>query len=139
MKRRIWLNPHELNYASPITIKGTSVNVFPSPNDIPLAITGELFPDQHVIRILFEYPAGEEQVREQRVTDRVIVGVGRESNRLYRIEVRIDPNTENLPENFEQILRDTIVHLNPPQIRNFVTAQACIAHHGRELSDLLAN
>jgi hypothetical protein len=134
MKHRIWLNPDDINRLSSVEIKGRFVNVYLSPYDVPIAMSTDLDKARGYFRIEFEYSGGEEPTREQEVAKGIVFGIGRESDRLYRIEITlasIDPG--GLVINFEQLVSDALGRLHPIRGGNYRAAKESIAQHRKEL------
>lgn len=71
-----------------VTIRGVKTELLPSPYDIPHAVRGVIDPSTSRVEIEFKY-LGDEQTTQQRVGKDVIMRVGRNSHRLYGLE--LDP------------------------------------------------
>ncbi|HEY2971008.1 MAG TPA: hypothetical protein VGJ48_00720 [Pyrinomonadaceae bacterium] len=68
---------------------GVRVIVSPSPYDVPGAIKAEFDRSKGQLRILFRY-IGTEPVKRQSGQAGVLFGMGKNSGRLYEIDVKID-------------------------------------------------
>jgi hypothetical protein len=68
---------------------GVKVIVSPSPYDVPGAVKAEFDQSKGHLRILFRY-IGTEPVKRQTGQSGVLFGMGKNSGRLYEIDVKID-------------------------------------------------
>jgi hypothetical protein len=134
MKTWVSLNPEEVSRSAPIRINGMEVNVYPSPYDVPVAMSGEYLKDMHVLRIQFSYPRGEEVLSERKIDDLITLGIGQESERLYRIDFKVDPEATQLPDNWSETFSRAVERLSTPDfVTKYQTARNCVAHHQGEL------
>ena len=87
------LNQSELNKGTPKKINGVEVVVFLSPYDIPEGVRGDFDESLKRFVIRFKYLGGPEKPNEplEQVSqdDHVTLAVGRNSHRLYRVEIDV--------------------------------------------------
>jgi hypothetical protein len=84
------LNPAALNKARHEQIRGVEVQVLLSPYDVPEAVRG--YYDRHIRRFVieFRYISGDESLIPDAQDEHITLKIGRNSHRLYRIEIDVD-------------------------------------------------
>lgn len=88
MSEWIQIDPASLNKEKQETIKGVEVRVFVSPHDVPEAIRGAF--DNKIKRFVIEFQyIGDEPTKRTKQDKYVDVVTGKNSNRLYAIEIDV--------------------------------------------------
>lgn len=83
------LDPEELDSERDEMIQGVEVRVLVSPYDVPEAVRG--FYDKHVKRFVIEFQyIGDEPLKRQSFDEYVHLRTGKNSHRLYAIEIAVD-------------------------------------------------
>ena len=85
-----WIRLEDGKYNPPRkeVLRGVEVNVFMSPYDVPRAIHGEFDKASKRFKIKFQY-IGDEVTTQKKVDSHVCVHVGKNSSRLYGIDVDV--------------------------------------------------
>lgn len=80
----------ELNEPRTEEISGVEVTVFFSPYDMPEAVRGKYDEDDARFVVEFKYIGGKERLKFEKQDDCITLGVGRTSNRLYKILIDVE-------------------------------------------------
>jgi hypothetical protein len=82
----IQIDSSKVDPPTPVNVKGVEFNVFMSPYDVPRHVRGRF--DENLGRFVIEFDyLDTEPCRRQTLEEHVSVSVGKNSGRLYRIEV----------------------------------------------------
>lgn len=73
-----------------VHIRGTDVDVFPSPYDIPRSMTVECSDDGKPVTITVQYLASDDPVGTIKLSEGVFANVGRKTRRLYGLRFDIE-------------------------------------------------
>jgi hypothetical protein len=139
------LNANTLAPPKHRTIRGVDITLVMSPYDIPDAVRGEYNKDSHRFIIEFRYMSDEPWERSK-YNDKVLLRIGRNSGRLYGIEVdtrapfaeRIDLRM-NVAKTVKNALHEFSHQSGRPQRReNFEIAKDAIEENENEIFESLA-
>ena len=141
MGKWIQLNSDELNPPRHESIRGVDVVVFLSPYDVPEAVSGDYDDEIKKFVIAFRYIVEDEPFARQTGDSVVTLRVGKNSGRLYGIEVDVDKiraDSINLFVKIPEVVQQAIDKLesNPRHRRrrgNYRVAKKVISERGREL------
>ena len=143
MAEWLWLNRKRLNKATEKTIKGAEVTVLLSPYDIPEAVRGGLVSSSGRFAIQFKYQGGPEDPDEPLDAESedgpVVLRVGRNSHRLYRIQLDVKSldihqvELRVLQEVGQAIDRLSASRRRPPNRGRYDVARQVLSERGHDL------
>jgi hypothetical protein len=87
MSRTIQIDSQKYNKSRKATVRGVDVEVSPSPYDVPYAVAVDYFSGWGVVTIRFKYLADEVTVQVPTRTSALSLEIGKNSRRIYGIEV----------------------------------------------------
>jgi len=133
--RWIKLDSKNLNKPTSTEIKGVRVNVLLSPYDIPNSVRGYYDKDTSKFMIEFRYIT-EEPSKRQRHDDYLAFHIGKNSGRLYKIEIDVDSMKANAVELTLKTISDAIQGMHPKNTqrkKNYEVARNVINSKKKDL------
>ncbi len=136
----IKINPSEYDEPRTETIRGVDVEVFLSPYEIPREVSGYYDEGVKKFMIVFKYIGDGEATEAVKEDDFITAIVGRQSHRLYRLELDVHGMAADLIElkvSGPKRAQAAIDHLSSsvarPRRGNYQTAKQVIADKGSQI------